>query len=110
MEERLAVEGAHRLPAAWPAGEHQRGLWCRVCAENRKHPSLIILAEMEKAVPCKDTAKLPIERQGAHVRHYPRLTGKAAAAHCDHGRRRIDAGDLVAGLDKMAAYRFGAAA
>src|SRR6185437_13598260 len=87
MIKRVAMEFADALAVPWSAGEQQRRAQRGVIEKNRKHPSLIVIGQMEKTVPGDETIKAAAERQRTHILDLPLLRGKAAPADRNHRRR-----------------------
>jgi hypothetical protein len=69
--ERFTTVRPDRLALCRPAGEEQRSSGLRVRGETRKHVTLLVHAQMEKAVPGDDAIEAPANIQFAHVRHDP---------------------------------------
>ena len=69
--QRLAAERAHRHAVGRAAREQERGAWGRVRAVDGEHAALIIVREMEEAVPSEDAVEAAAQRQDAHVPDAP---------------------------------------
>src|SRR5262249_52635470 len=76
-----------------------------VCSKNTKHASLVVMIEMEKAIPGQNALKRLCQRQSAHIGDDPRVVRQAALAKRDHRRRRIDAGNFAPVCRQMTADR-----
>ena len=68
MIQRLACKASDRLPMRGTAGEHQRRLRRRMRAKHRKHPALVVMAEVKETVPRQDAGKLSAARQACAYR------------------------------------------
>jgi hypothetical protein len=66
------------------AGEHQRRARRRVLAKYRKHPALVVGAEVKETVPREDAGKLPPQGKLAHIGNDPLLLRETAPAEIDH--------------------------
>jgi hypothetical protein len=71
-------------------------------AEDRKHAPLILMRQMEEAVPGDQPVEVLLECELAHVADLPVLVGKTLAAKADQCRRRIDAGQRKTLIDQVA--------
>ena len=69
--------------------------------EDRKHGTLFVLLQMEKAVPGDDGLEAALDLERAHVGFDPCGVRKAGPAVGDHGGGGIDAGDVVSALDEV---------
>ena len=83
MIQRLACKTPDRLAMRRAACEHQRGVRRRMLAKHRKHPALVIVAEVKETVPRQDAGKLSAARQ---ARAYRRRS--IPASENARGRRR----------------------
>jgi len=77
-----------------------------VLCERRKHGTLLIAREMEKAVPRYDRIELNGQDEATHIRFDPYRVREAFPAHDQHFRRCIDASQFEPALDKEARDRF----
>jgi len=91
MIQRLASKTSDRLPMREAACEHQRRLGRRVRAKHRKHPALVVVAEVKETVPRKDAEKRPPQGELAHIGDDPFLLWKMLSTDVDHGRGRVHA-------------------
>jgi hypothetical protein len=71
----------------------------------RKHPSLIVRAQVEEAVPRQNAVEPSVEVQLTHVRHMPFVIRKAFTAEADHGGRCIYTNDAKSAIDEVASDR-----
>ena len=79
MIQRLASKTPDRLPMRGTAGEHQRRFGRCVLAKHRKHPALVVVAEVKETVPRQDAGKLPLQGKLAHIGDDPFLLRENAA-------------------------------
>ena len=100
--QRLAFECADRLSVTRAGRKNEGRTGRRMCSENRKHKALVILAEVEEAVPGENTVECSVQGQCSHIRDAPPLSRMALLADGDHFRRRIYAGYVTASLDEVA--------
>ena len=63
MKQRLALKGADRHAQSWAACEHEDGARGGMYSENGEHAALIVVAEMEEAVPGEDAIENRSKRQ-----------------------------------------------
>src|SRR5262245_52336816 len=110
MIKRFACIAADALPVQGSARKQQRRAGGGVTAKHRKHAALILVVEMEEAVPSDNSVKAAAKRQRSHIVHKPDLARMSSAAQRDHSRRAVDTGKGKAPSDQMAGHRLRAAA
>src|SRR5208283_970609 len=110
MVKGFAFVGADCFSVGRSAGEHQRRFWCGMASKDGEHDALIFRTEVEKAVPCQNAVKMPIQRELTHVGNEPVSLGKTALADFDEFCRGVRASQIVALLDEVAGNRLGGAA
>jgi hypothetical protein len=81
-----------------------------VLPEDRKHPTLVLVAQVEKAVPGEEAVEGAAEGQRPHVGDTPVLEREALPADADELRRRVRARYGMAFLDEVPPDRLGGAA
>ena len=99
MIQHLALEAPQGLAMFRAAGEHQGRPRRGVHPEHGEHAPLIVVAQVEQAVPGEDAVERLAKGQDPHVGDAPGLLRHALPAMGDHFRRRIHAGEGAAALD-----------
>src|SRR5437660_11828145 len=102
MIKRLASKTPDRLPMPQAACEHQRRVRCCVLPKHRKHPALVVVAEMKETVQRKDTGKRALKGKLPHVRDDPFLLRKILSTDIDNRREQFTANDGMTNSDKYA--------
>jgi hypothetical protein len=74
--------------------EHQSSGWRRVQGEYAKHRPLIVVPEMEEAVPSQYSIKPPTESQGPHVSDDPLLIRHPGSTERDQRRMTVGLGGV----------------
>src|ERR1700722_5612259 len=103
MIQRLSTVSTNCFSIRGTTGEHQYRLWRSMFSENRKHLALVLRAQVEKTVPCENSAEAPIERQFPHARDYPVLPWDLRFADINEIFRRVPSCYLVSLLDEITA-------
>ena len=80
MVQRIASIKADCLAMIKAGIEHQNSGWRCVQGKYLKHRLLVLVPEMEEAVPCQDPLKSPIKVQGSHIAYDPFLIGHPSSA------------------------------
>src|SRR5688572_16284843 len=101
MIERLPVVAAESLAMRWSSGEQQRGPQCQMFSEDGKHAPLIVMWQVEEAVPGNQTLKPLPKREASHVCPEPLKFGKALLTKRDQCWGGIDSCDMEAVLDQV---------
>src|SRR5436305_14613167 len=86
MVQAFPRKGPDCLAMRWTAREHQRSARSGVLAENRKHPALMFVTQMEEAVPGENTVEGMVQSQFPHVCDLPAPMREMTLAHSDHLR------------------------
>ena len=73
MVQRIALIGADRLAMTKAGIEHHNGGWRSVQGKYPEHRSLVLVPEMEEAVPGQYPLKSPAKGQGSHIADDPFL-------------------------------------
>src|SRR5215204_2088324 len=105
MIERLTSVAADYFAMRRTAGEQQRRPRSRVVSKDGEHATLILMLQVEEAVPC-DNAPEPLSQgEGSHVPDEPLLFRKTAATHRNQRWRRIHPADIEALFDEVSCDR-----
>ena len=94
MVQRIASIGTDCLAMTKAGIEHQNGGWGSVHGKYFKHRSLILVPEMEEAVPSQYPLKSPTKGQRSHIADDPFLIRHPSLAQRYEGRRAVHAGDV----------------
>src|ERR1700732_1884814 len=101
MIQRLTTVSTNCFSIRRTTGEHQYRLRRSMFSENRKHLALVLLAQVEKTVPCENSAEAPIERQFPHVCNYPVLPWELRLADINEIFRRVRSRYVASPLDEI---------
>jgi len=80
MVQRIASIRTDSLAMTKACIEHQNGCWRSMHGKYLKHRSLVLVPEMEEAVPSQYPLKSPTKGQGSHIADDPFLIGHPSLA------------------------------
>ena len=105
MIQGLASIRTQRLALREASIEHQDAIRGRVHRKDSKHPPLVIVLKVKKAIPCQCSIEPPTESQGSHVSDDPLLVRHSSSAKRDQHGRAIHAGDMKTSRRHVMRYR-----
>ena len=75
-----------------------------VLAENREHTALIVMGQVEKAIPCQHPVERSAKREHAHISDMPLTSWEAALAVLDERGGRIHTVDFEIPVDQVSGH------